>query len=126
MKKIIFFLLIMDFVTASSQLPKYGFEKFLKNNKQTVFDNRNSFSPDTTRLSPTLLYAQNPREQQAKYLFSLANGTKVYALPIDNMPCIVPDIHQFNMPNAGKGIKASGMPPGAFTPYKIIPDSDTR
>lgn len=29
----------------------------------------------------------------------LPNGNKVYALPQDHMPCVVPDMSQFNMPN---------------------------
>lgn len=32
------------------------------------------------------------------------NGEKVYRLPQDGMACIVPDMKQFNMPNAGEGI----------------------
>jgi hypothetical protein len=32
----------------------------------------------------------------AKLLHALANGDKVYALPQDNMPCIVPDMSQYN------------------------------
>ena len=33
--------------------------------------------------------------------YTLPNGNKVSALYQDNMPCIVPDMRQFNMPNAG-------------------------
>lgn len=32
----------------------------------------------------------------AKFLFVLPNGNKVYALPQDNMPCVVPDMSQYN------------------------------
>lgn len=30
----------------------------------------------------------------------LSNGSKVYALPQDNMPCVVPDMKQFSVPNS--------------------------
>ena len=33
------------------------------------------------------------------------NGEKVVHLPQDGMPCIQPDLGQFNMPNAGAGLK---------------------
>lgn len=34
----------------------------------------------------------------ARLIRQLPNGTKVYALPLDNMPCLVPGMKQFNMP----------------------------
>jgi hypothetical protein len=49
-----------------------------------------------------------------EYSHSLASGTKVYTLPQDNMPCVVPDMNQFNMPNAGTGIKIKPHSPGAI------------
>lgn len=58
----------------------------------------------------------------AKLSHTLSNGNKVYLLPQDNMPCIVPNMSQFNMPNAGRNIKVNGMPPGSSPPYKIIPE----
>ena len=33
---------------------------------------------------------------QAKLLYTLSNGNKVYSLPQDNMPCVVPDMSQYN------------------------------
>lgn len=34
--------------------------------------------------------------------FTLANGDKVISLPFSNMPCIITDMHQFEvMPNPG-------------------------
>jgi hypothetical protein len=38
---------------------------------------------------------------EAKQLMVLSNGSKVYALPQDNMPCVVPDMKQFSIPNSG-------------------------
>jgi hypothetical protein len=49
------------------------------------------------------------------------NGTRVYALPQDNMPCLVPDMSQFNMPVMGKEIRITGMPPGSVPRNNIIP-----
>lgn len=49
-----------------------------------------------------------------EYSHSLASGTKVYTLPQDNMSCVVPDMNQFNMPNAGTGIKIKSHGPGAI------------
>ena len=37
---------------------------------------------------------------QAKLLYTLKDNTRVFSLPQDNMICIVPDVKQFNMPNA--------------------------
>jgi hypothetical protein len=36
--------------------------------------------------------------RKAPFAEVLSNGNKVYLLPQDNMPCIVPDMKQFNMP----------------------------
>ena len=58
----------------------------------------------------------------AKLLFIQPNGTRVYALSQDNMPCLVPDMSQYNMPVRGKGMKVTGMPPGSALPNNIIPE----
>ena len=59
--------------------------------------------------------------QQMGTLIYANNGTRVYALPQDNMPCLVPDMSQFNMPVLGKGTQITGMPPGSLPPNEIIP-----
>ncbi|HET6995128.1 MAG TPA: hypothetical protein VFI06_09115 [Chitinophagaceae bacterium] len=47
-------------------------------------------------------YLVNPPQPQivpnARLLNTLPNGNKVYALPQDKMPCVVPDITNYNMP----------------------------
>lgn len=54
----------------------------------------------------------------------LPNGNKVYILPQDNMPCVVPDTRAYNMPvgwgnvNTDEGIYA-------IPPQRIIPFSDS-
>ncbi len=39
---------------------------------------------------------------QARLTHRLPNGNKVYALPQDQMPCIVPDMNQYNMLNMSR------------------------
>jgi hypothetical protein len=52
----------------------------------------------------------------AKLLNTLPNGNKVYALPQDNMPCVVPDVSQFNMPVVTPENKAYTIPNPAYPP----------
>src|SRR5688572_29035821 len=42
-----------------------------------------------------------PSPPQGELLSTLPNGNKVYALPQDNMPCVVPNMEGSVMPNAG-------------------------
>lgn len=73
---------------------------------------------------------------QAKFLMSLSNGNKVYALPPDNMPCIVPDMSQFNKADlAGPDLKQKsfllnrnlpGKIPNPATPFKFIPGQNEK
>src|SRR5438067_1370590 len=58
---------------------------------------------------------------QAKLSHTLPNGSSVYILPHDNMPCIVPDplLYNYNMPVV-KG-KIEGMIPNAAPPVRVIP-----
>ena len=53
-------------------------------------------------------------------LSTLANGTKVYALPMDKMPCLVPDMNQFNMPNVGQHTMILKFPEPGYIPNPII------
>ena len=50
---------------------------------------------------------QKIRENQnmGPLVFTKPNGTRIYALPQDHMPCLVPDMSQFNMPVVDKGKK---------------------
>lgn len=73
---------------------------------------------------------------QMKILESLPNGDKVYILPEDNMPCIVPDMSQFNKADlAGLDLKQKyftpnrnfpGKIPNPVTPFKFIPEQKER
>src|SRR5215211_2016441 len=62
-----------------------------------------------------------PAFPQAKLSHVVPNGNKVYNLPIDNMPCIVPDtsIYHYRMPVVNG--KTTGMIPNVSPPVPIIP-----
>lgn len=83
--------------------------------------------------SPVLLPNQNnipvfPEKQN----YTLANGNKVRILLQDNMPCIKPDMSQFNMPNAGtpdmlkKNIAAIPNPSQHVRVFKSFPSEETK
>lgn len=52
----------------------------------------------------------------------LPNGNKVYLLPQSNMPCIVPEMHQFNMPVTPYDSIQGIMPNVWRNRSKIIPE----
>jgi hypothetical protein len=57
--------------------------------------------------------------QEAKPSYTLENGSKVYLLPQDNMPCVVPDMSQFNMPVVKADLK--GFIPNGSRLFRLIP-----
>ena len=65
-------------------------------------------------------FSDLPIEQVAKILYVSPNGNKIYALPLDNMPCVVPDMRQFNMPVAKAEL--NGFIPNAAKGFSLIPD----
>ena len=135
--KIIFVITgIISLTTASAQQndffdPQKHLEKKNKSKFQPLIRKLSQTNPDfpksstTNNLSPQL---------GAKLSQTLPNGNKVYLLPTDNMPCIVPDMSHFNMPTTGtllnyfvdKSPERKNFPsqiPNSITPWKIIPDS---
>jgi hypothetical protein len=62
------------------------------------------------------------KQRMGTLVYTKPNGTRVYALPQDNMSCLVPDMSQFNMPVMGKEIRITGMPPGSVPRNNIIPE----
>jgi hypothetical protein len=70
------------------------------------------------------LVLQTPAPPAGKLLTTLPNGNKVYALPQDNMPCIVPNI-QYTMPNGSGNQMLNQSQPGAIpnpgTGARLIP-----
>ena len=75
--------------------------------------------PDSL-ISPKMLAITDMPE--AKFLYETNKG-KVYALPLDNMPCLVTTI-QSNMPVYKSSPK--GYIPNALRERKIIPDSQEK
>lgn len=151
MKRILFFLPVLFLIKAAAQEPYYDFKKFkendlLKDSSEKQSGKIQPFSKVMGRIvwsgpnggfilpldknmsidslekysGQTQLLQRN--QASAKLPFTQPNGTRVYALPQDNMPCLVPDMSQFKMPVMGKGMKISGMPPGSSPPNSIIPE----
>ena len=89
MKKILFVIAIACFSSASAQsTDTFWVKPILPPNKNLSLNN----SPKAYMVTPQQLI------DNSKLLHALTNGNKVYALPLDNMPCIVPDMLQYNMP----------------------------
>jgi hypothetical protein len=84
MKLIFLFVAIAAFSFASAQ-----------NNQQPPKSKFNS------EQAPRFYIIKPPQPQlipNARLLNTLSNGNKIFALPQDNMPCVVPDITNYSMP----------------------------
>jgi hypothetical protein len=87
MKKIFFIVAIAAFSFASAQ----------NDNKTIVSPKPGVNSSDI----PNRFFINPPKPQlmvNGQIVNTLPNGNKVYALPQDHMPCVVPDMTQYNMP----------------------------
>lgn len=133
MKKLFFIPAIFFTLQAFAQEPYYDFKKFKENmnggillpldkNKQSEIISKDSLqklieSFEKKQYSPNI----------GELILTQPNGTRVYALPGDHMPCLVPDPSRFNyhMPVAGTGIKITGMPPRSL-PKTIIPGNKNK
>jgi hypothetical protein len=75
---------------------------------------------DTPYYFPKVITFQLPR---AKLLYTLPNGNKVYSLPQDNMPCVVPDMSQYNsMALVKPDMQQYNIPNPAYPPQnKVVP-----
>ena len=151
MKKLFFLLTVLFFIKASAQEPYYDFKKFSENyhskdslkkhpgkiqplsrvmgrivwsdpNGTFILPLDKNMSIDSLEKYSGQIQLLQRNQATAKLLFTQPNGTRVYALPQDNMPCLVPGMSQFNMPVMGKGMKITGMPPGLAHPNNIIPE----
>jgi hypothetical protein len=89
MKYLFLFAALSAFGVASAQDDNNNFKKLLEN-----YQKKNAVTVPGPQPRASLLTDKN-------YSFSLTNGNKVHRLPQDNMPCLAPDMKQFNMPNAG-------------------------
>lgn len=87
---------IAAFGFASAQKDElYYFKKQLEKKQQNSIVLLPKYQP------PVLLLPQNNYLPQKDIAYILPDGNKVSALPQDNMPCVMPDMNQFNMPNVG-------------------------
>ncbi|HUS02458.1 MAG TPA: hypothetical protein VMY77_12060 [Chitinophagaceae bacterium] len=93
----------------------FSVETIYAQNMETP-DNRDGIDNILT-VKPKTLKLNFP---QAKILFTTEKG-KVYALPQDNMPCLVPNINS-NMPVADLSINKTRKIPNALPEQKIIPE----
>ena len=118
---------------AFAQEPYYDFKKFKDNindglllpldkNRQTEI-----ISKDSLQKLLKILVQKQYSPNIGELILTQPNGTVVYALPGDNMPCLVPDLsrYNYNMPVAGTGIKLTGMSPGS-DPKTIIPRKNNK
>jgi len=150
MKRLFCLLPILFFIKVSAQEPNYDFKKSRENNllkdslkKQIgkpqplskvmgriVYSQPNgtfilpldkNISKDSLQKIMEIMQKLRGNQHMGTLVYTKPNGTRVYALRQDNMPCLVPDMSQFNMPVMGKGIKITGMPPGSLPPDQIIP-----
>ncbi len=75
---------------------------------------RREFKPQVQKVDPKakpkVIPPTKPFQQKATLSHTLPNGNKVYRLPLDNMPCIVPAPQNFNMPIVGVLSPFSRMP----------------
>ena len=126
MKKIFLLSAVLFALQSFSQQPYYDFEEFRDNMNRGKFK---QFDPGkqnqilsgdslTTILKNLLQEHYTPVFGDMAFSFPRPG---VYILPQDNMPCMVPDLSQFNMPVLGRGIKITGMPPGSQPPIPLIP-----
>ncbi len=123
MKKITLILGVLGFYTASAQDNDFlNLQKRLKENYIRK------------QITPPPVFRHNVSNlPQARLSQVLPNGNKVYSLPQDNMPDVVPDMSQFNMVNAAKtpgnsnsNLLSQETMPNAVTPYPIIPSKITN
>ena len=147
MKRLFFLLPVLFFINASAQESYYDFKKFRENDLSKGTLKKHSekaqplsktmgkitwVDPNGTFILPLgknmsidsmqkIMQKISEKQRWGNLVYTQPNGTRVYALPLDQMPCLVPDMSQFNMPVMGKEIKITGMPPGSLPPNEIIP-----
>lgn len=96
LKKIFLLASILAFSFASAQQNEFfNIEKYMQK-KQTELK-KSQFRIHRFPENVTTTYSVPTSQPQL--IAELPNSNKVYALPQDHMPCIKPDMSQFNMPN---------------------------
>lgn len=134
MKRLFLLLSVLLFIKVSAQEPSYDFKKFRENNLakesfkkdpekiqplskvmgRIVWSDPNgafilpldkSISMDSLNKIVGVMQKIRENQNMGPLVFTKPNGTRIYALPQDHMPCLVPDMSQFNMPVVDKGKK---------------------
>ena len=130
MKKIFLAAGILAFSFASAQQNIFfDVQEYLKKKNQTTLKKNPVYiMPFRQRAEIINMLKQFPVTDHS---YILPNGNKVYLLA-DNMPCIVPNMKQFNMPNIvnpseyfkslSNPNRQPGRMPNAIIPYRIIPE----
>ncbi len=96
MKKLFLLLSIAGFSSASAQPGNlFDIQKHLQK-KKTENKKKSQRNPG---MKPQFFSAEPFFRSKPQPSFTLPNGDKVMFLHQDNMPCVVPDIRQFRMPN---------------------------
>jgi hypothetical protein len=141
MKKLLVIAGLAAFSFASAQQKDiFDIQKYLqkKQAEEKLQKMKDRFIPSNPS-NPKFYLPESLYPPQARLSQTLPNGNKIYLLPMDNMPCIVPDKDQYadNMPPAPKKFELfdtqqrnNRQQPGAIPnpayPWKIIPDDNNK
>ncbi|MEI9945363.1 MAG: hypothetical protein WDN26_14245 [Chitinophagaceae bacterium] len=120
MKFILFTIAIATFSFASAQENKYP--NLLQKKKSTYSElMKQNWKPETNTTALIELPPITIPEQLRQNYYTLPNGNRIYALAQDHMPCIVPDISQYNNKMVIKSNKNSGPAaiPNPATPIEL-------
>jgi hypothetical protein len=130
MKKILLLISIATFSFASAQDNGNPYLKLIPpKSKKAPFLIPNGTDTDTFFFRNSDILSQSSQFMpQAKLLYTLSNGNKVYALPQDHMPCVVPDMSQYNsMALVKPDIQQYNIPNPAYPPQnKVDPISPEK
>ena len=127
MKKVFLLFGVAAFGAASAQ-QKGVFD--VNKHIQDFLKKKHGIQKDSTPSLIDNFYTNRNTESLAKLSYTLPNGDKVYILPMDNMPCVVPGFPQNNMPNISNPNiyyhsplfrnEIPGTTPNAVKPYRLI------
>jgi hypothetical protein len=124
MKWTILFVPILFWLKLNAQPPYYDFKNFKEHSPiYKLPENKSPLNTDSLQELIARLEEKSKTHTLGTLLYTQANGTKVYELPDDNMPCLVPDLSNTNysMPNPVKGKTIAGMPPRSTPRYRVVP-----
>lgn len=138
MKKVISIFSITAFISSFAvaqqndffDIQKHLQEKFRKEQEEKQKEKILSLTKE-----PRLTFIKTQAPPLAKLSHTLPGNIKVYLLPLDNMPCVVPDMKKYHeMPNTASKNKLvlqnllnrdmAGTIPNPAGPRQIIPDDN--